>query len=226
MALSPTGRSWAAATSEGVLLYSLDDDMIFDPTDLAEDVTPAAVLRALGSGAYLRALLVALRLRDATLIRHVLLATPPASVELVVATLPAVVAPGLLGTLAEALPDTPHVEHLLTWIKAVCSRHGVSMQNRAGEAAPALRSLHKALAGLQDDLGSTVESNLYSLQYLCTVAGTAVGGKEGIGGADVEEEAFVKVDVEELAGAKGKKDGKMKKKVSGGKKRKQQMELD
>jgi periodic tryptophan protein 2 len=226
VALSPTGRSWAAATTEGVLLYSLDEGMVFDPTDLAEDVTPAAVLRALGSGAYLRALLVALRLRDPELTRHVLFATPPASVELVVATLPAVVAPGLLGTLAEALPTTPHVEHVLSWVKALCSRHGMAMQSRAGEAAPALRALQKALAGLQEDLGSTVEANLYSLQYLCTVAGAAttttekkVDGDDGGSKKDtaaVEEEEEEEEEIEVAAKKKSSK-----KKAASGKKRKQ-----
>lgn len=38
--IAPTGRSWAAATTEGVLLYSMDEDFIFDPTDLDIDVTP------------------------------------------------------------------------------------------------------------------------------------------------------------------------------------------
>ena len=40
LALSPTGRSWAAATTEGILIHSLDPALVFDPTDLAEDVTP------------------------------------------------------------------------------------------------------------------------------------------------------------------------------------------
>jgi periodic tryptophan protein 2 len=31
---SPTGRSWGAATTEGLLIYSLDDHIIFDPYDL------------------------------------------------------------------------------------------------------------------------------------------------------------------------------------------------
>lgn len=44
VALSPTGRCWAAATTEGLLLYSLDPGAMFDPTDLAEDVTPQACL--------------------------------------------------------------------------------------------------------------------------------------------------------------------------------------
>lgn len=38
--IAPTGRSWAAATTEGVLIYSIDESFIFDPTDLDIDVTP------------------------------------------------------------------------------------------------------------------------------------------------------------------------------------------
>lgn len=40
VALSPTGQSWAAATTEGLLLYTLDQGATFDPTDLTEDITP------------------------------------------------------------------------------------------------------------------------------------------------------------------------------------------
>jgi len=38
--IAPTGRSWAAATTEGVLMYSIDESFVFDPTDLDMDVTP------------------------------------------------------------------------------------------------------------------------------------------------------------------------------------------
>lgn len=38
--IAPTGRSWAAATTEGVLMYSIDESLIFDPVDLDVDVTP------------------------------------------------------------------------------------------------------------------------------------------------------------------------------------------
>lgn len=38
--LAPTGRSFSASTTEGVLVYSIDDTFIFDPTDLDIDVTP------------------------------------------------------------------------------------------------------------------------------------------------------------------------------------------
>ena len=38
--IAPTGRCFAAATTEGVLVYSIDESFIFDPTDLDIDVTP------------------------------------------------------------------------------------------------------------------------------------------------------------------------------------------
>lgn len=58
---SPTGRAWAAASTEGLLIYSLDDTFMFDPFDLAMDVTPSAVAQTLANGEYLKALVMAFR---------------------------------------------------------------------------------------------------------------------------------------------------------------------
>ena len=171
VSLSPTGRSWAAATSEGVLLYSLDQGLLFDPTDLAEDITPAAAIKYLNSGAYLRSLLIALRLKDPAIVRHVILSTPPKSVQAVAATLPGALLPNLLQILGEMFPETPHIEHLLGWVLALCARHGDAIKKRPVEAMPALRAIGKSLSTLQEDIGSIAESNLYTLRYL-TSSGT------------------------------------------------------
>ncbi len=80
--LSPTGQTWAAATTEGLLLYSLDQGLVFDPTDLTEDITPAAAYKALANRAFLRALLIALRLKDPEVVRQVMMAIPPSQVLL------------------------------------------------------------------------------------------------------------------------------------------------
>ena len=82
VSLSPTGQTWAAATTEGLLLYSLDQGLVFDPTDLAEDITPAATRKALATGAFLKAMLIALRLKDPDVLRHVIMSVPPAQVGL------------------------------------------------------------------------------------------------------------------------------------------------
>lgn len=40
---SPTGQQWAAATTEGVLIYSLISGLVFDPWNLEIEITPVAV---------------------------------------------------------------------------------------------------------------------------------------------------------------------------------------
>ncbi|CAN1175918.1 Periodic tryptophan protein 2 [Linum perenne] len=41
--IAPTGWSLFAATTEGVLVYSVDESFIFDPTYLDIDVTPEVI---------------------------------------------------------------------------------------------------------------------------------------------------------------------------------------
>lgn len=88
VALSPTADGFAAATTEGVLVYAPQDRVLFDPTDLAEDVTPAAVHAAVAAGAHLRALLLALRLRGPAEVELAVINTPPQQIGLVVAGVP------------------------------------------------------------------------------------------------------------------------------------------
>lgn len=167
VSLSPTGRTWAAATPGGVLLYGLDSTMTFDPTDLAEDITPAAVLQSMNVGAYLRALLIAVRLGDGELIQQVLLCTPPTMLPSVVATLPSSAIVPIIQSLGDIMNSgTPHIEHVIAWLQQVCTRHALVLQDLSHQVGPALRGIHKALNQVRDDVGGLCESNIYSLRYL------------------------------------------------------------
>ncbi|KAL6776538.1 UTP1 [Auxenochlorella protothecoides x Auxenochlorella symbiontica] len=172
VALSPSGRSWAAATTSGVALYSLDaaGAAAFDPTDLAEGVTPEAALRALRSGAHLRALLLALRLGEAELTRHVLLSTPREHVPGVVRLLPPALAPGLLATLGVLLAASPHLELGLAWVRELARAHGAALSSGAG---PALREVQRLLSATHADLAGLAEHNLGTLDYLVAAGGLA-----------------------------------------------------
>lgn len=44
---SPTGEQWAAATTEGLLIYSLTFGMVFDPWDLQLSITPESIRNAI-----------------------------------------------------------------------------------------------------------------------------------------------------------------------------------
>lgn len=72
----PPGRAWAAASTEGLLIYSLDEGVVFDPYDLSEDVTPEGVAKALEEGNFSAALMMSFRLNEKNLLINSLEATP------------------------------------------------------------------------------------------------------------------------------------------------------
>lgn len=50
------GQAWVAATTEGLLLYSLDAGLVFDPFELELGITPEAVKKALSQMEYAKGL--------------------------------------------------------------------------------------------------------------------------------------------------------------------------
>lgn len=49
---SPTGQAWAAATTEGLLIYSLNTGLVFDPWSLEIGITPVTVRETLAKQDY------------------------------------------------------------------------------------------------------------------------------------------------------------------------------
>eukprot|EP00061_Rhincodon_typus_P005389 g24836.t1 len=78
LCFSPTGRSWAATSTEGLLIYSLDGCMVFDPFDLDEEITPSSVRRVLRQKEFTAAIMMSLRLNENKLILEVLETVPHA----------------------------------------------------------------------------------------------------------------------------------------------------
>eukprot|EP00250_Pteridium_aquilinum_P004303 c14523_g1_i1 orf=130-3006(+) len=166
--ISPTGRSWVAATTEGVLVYSMDDNMVFDPTDLDIDVTPEAIQSALKEGQHTRALMLALRLNEPRHIRKCIESVPLSELSMVASQVPALHLNKLFESIAVILENSPHLEFMLRWCQELCRAHGRTIQLRNREFLPALRALQKTITRLHEDLAGFCNSNHYLLQYLCS----------------------------------------------------------
>lgn len=69
---SPAGHSWAACTTEGLLLYFLDNAFVFDPFLLDLGTTPDAARNCLKEQQYSMALIMALRLNELALIHEII----------------------------------------------------------------------------------------------------------------------------------------------------------
>ncbi|KAJ5647217.1 hypothetical protein N7490_003589 [Penicillium lividum] len=176
---APTGRAFCAASTEGLLIYSLDDDFVFDPFDLDITITPSSILatveaakNAAATGTvdeentYLKALVMAFRLNESKIIRAVYESIPPSDIAHVVRSVPTVYLPRLLRFVAHAADETPHLEFNLLWIESLFSCHGRYFKENSGTFAPELRAVQRAVDDIRENLKRLTEKNLYDLNYL------------------------------------------------------------
>ena len=178
IALSPSGTAFCAASTEGLLIYSLDHNSVqFDPFDLNMEITPASTLAVLEhqDKDYLKALVMAFRLNEAGLIKRVFLAVPAADIPLVVADLPTVYVSRLLRFVAAQTEESPHIEFCLLWIKALVDKHGAWLTANRAKVDIELRVVARAIAKMRDEIRRLADENVYMVDYLL---GQANAGKQ------------------------------------------------
>lgn len=164
---SPAGTAFCAASTEGLLIYSLDNTLQFDPFDLNMEITPAATLAVLENDRdYLKALVMAFRLNEAGLIKRVFQAIPHQDISLVVAEIPIVYVPRLLRFVAAQTEQSPHVEFCLLWIKALVDKHGAWLTANRGKVDVELRVVARAVARMRDEIRRLADENVYMVDYL------------------------------------------------------------
>lgn len=176
---APTGRAFCAASTEGLLIYSLDTDFVFDPIDLDITITPSTILATLEAAktaaasnavdddnTFLKALIMAFRLNESKLIRAVYEGIPPPDIPHVVRSVPTVYLPRLLRFVAHAADETPHLEFNLMWIESLFSCHGRYFKENSGTFAPELRAVQRVVDDIRENLKRMTEKNLYDLNYL------------------------------------------------------------
>ena len=166
VAFSPTGRAFCAASTEGLLIYSLDNAIQFDPFDLELDITPASTLQAIKEKDFLLALIMAFRLNELLLLRQVYEAIPVTGITHLVKELPIVYLARLLRFVAQATDESPHLEFNLRWIEALLHAHGPYLTDHVTSFASELRIVYKAIGKIQLELTRLADDNAYALDYL------------------------------------------------------------
>lgn len=163
---SPDGRQWAAASTEGLLVYSVDDALNFDPRDLDMDVTPDNALALLQDRFYSKALVMALRLNEASLLRRVVEAVPPREVQLAMRSVPPAHLERLIALLAELVVQSPHLQYFLLWVQNLFTCHAVTLRKNSMRLLSALRALQRGVSRRYKDISAVCSSNYYMLGFL------------------------------------------------------------
>jgi periodic tryptophan protein 2 len=166
VAFSSTGREWATVSGEGLHVYSLDEDMIFDPISLTEAITPAAIEAKVAAGDYGIALRMAVHLNEFALVRQVLENTPFASIPHVVRSIGPEHLERLMQFISKIMDGSPHVEFYLEWCLQLLQTHGLHMEKHRGSFMRAFRATHKTIQTRNDELKTICNENKYTLEFV------------------------------------------------------------
>jgi periodic tryptophan protein 2 len=201
---APTGRSFCAATTEGLLIYSLDTSYAdtFDPFDLDMDVTPQNIRAILAQREpeYLKALIMSFRLADQSFIRSAYESVPHTSIPLVARDLPRVYLSRLMRFIAQEMSGdgpgpgpssdsirgrqqrldgvaSPHLEFNLRFLSSVLTLHGRYIKEHQEEYSSELRALTRGIDGVGRAARKLAERNIYEIDFLCQSSRQGTGGQ-------------------------------------------------
>ena len=163
---SCTGREWATVSNEGLHVYSLDDDAVFDPVALDEAVTPGAVQSNMQAGEYGKALRMSLHLNEYALVKQVMEETPFKSIAHVVTSVGSKNLEALLQYLSKSMIDSPHVEFYLQWCLQILQIHGTYLEKYKGSHMRAFRAMHKTVQSRYNEVDGLCNENRYTLDFI------------------------------------------------------------
>jgi len=163
---SPDGRQWAAASTEGLLIYSLDQTLLFDPTDLDIEVTPKNTLVLLEKKSYGKALVMALRLNESKLIKRIVEAVPLKDVFMVSSSIPMQFLERLLTLMSGSVKSSAHVQFYLTWIQSLITHHSLTLRKNSMRMLSTMRSLHGSLSEQYSSISRICQGNYYELGFI------------------------------------------------------------
>lgn len=166
VAFSSTGREWSAVSGEGLHVYSLDEDMLFDPISLTEAITPAAVEAKLEAKSYSMALRMAIHLNEFALVKQVLEEIPYASISSVARTVSPEQLERLMNVVAKVMETSPHIQYYLQWCLELLRTHGLYMDKNRVSFMRAFRAMYKIVQSRYDDLKSITNENRYTLDFI------------------------------------------------------------
>ncbi|BFZ24305.1 hypothetical protein BsWGS_27344 [Bradybaena similaris] len=167
---SPTGRSWVACTTEGLLVYSLDQAITFDPFELEMDITPDNIRATLHNGDFSAALMLSFRLNEQSLIQEVLESIPIDSATTIIESLPDTYVDKLLAFVGHMIESSAHIEFYLLWLLPLLSMHGPKLKQRSQQISTSLRTIQRNVTRKYEDLRKIADHNKYTSQYLISLS--------------------------------------------------------
>jgi len=163
---SPTGREFAVATTQGLQIFSLDESMLFAPTEIDIAITPQAVSAALTRCEFGKAINMALHLGEKYVLKKAVDAIEIDSIELVVKSIDVRMLHFLFRFLAEEITLSVHLEFYLTWSLALLKEYGALLDSSSMQMMESLRLMTRAVSIHEAEILKMCTENRYILSFL------------------------------------------------------------
>eukprot|EP00127_Corallochytrium_limacisporum_P007050 Clim_evm10s241 gene=Clim_evmTU10s241 len=169
---APSGESFVVSSTEGLIIFALDAQRIFDPFELDTETTPQAARAALyRQRDFEQALIFSLRLNRDDLLREVFAATPVSFIEPVVRPLTLKYSLPLLEFTSRQILEDGQLERNVIWARHLLTHHGLEIRERGGVQGPRLCvAVQKALFEKASALTKLCDNNTHTLEYLSVMA--------------------------------------------------------
>ncbi|KAI8911003.1 WD40-repeat-containing domain protein [Gorgonomyces haynaldii] len=149
---APSGRQWASSTTEGLLIYTLDNTIHFDPFDLELDITPLTIKHTLNQKDYLKALVMSFRLGEKHLIEQVYHGIPVSDVSLVMSQLPSKYLDRMIRFLSGVIENNPRIQFHLHYCTSLFKYHAIHLKQHRLEFQSCLVHLRRAMNKTWQDI--------------------------------------------------------------------------
>ncbi|OAF65114.1 Periodic tryptophan protein 2 [Intoshia linei] len=130
VAFCPTGHSWTAATTEGIVIFSLDQYTNFDPIKLQTDVSIESTIQQYKKSNYELAIMMAIKLNETSLITKLIANTPIEKVDLMIRNIPDIYIDKLLDILGDLILEEFCIELIMKWIVTIFEICSLNLKKR------------------------------------------------------------------------------------------------
>ena len=161
---SPDGKSFACATTEGVIIYSLANSHIFVPLDLDIEVTLENLVLELKKHNYLQALVMALKFNQVKIIEKTFELIPTSAIAIISSNFPINFLRRFMNFIAYELEHSVNIELALTWCKQLIKFNDEAFNQMRADNEN--KAIHRALKYYEGSLLKISNENLYTLKFL------------------------------------------------------------
>eukprot|EP01017_Pseudomicrothorax_dubius_P008801 TRINITY_DN12918_c0_g1_i1.p1 TRINITY_DN12918_c0_g1~~TRINITY_DN12918_c0_g1_i1.p1 ORF type:complete len:458 (-),score=80.59 TRINITY_DN12918_c0_g1_i1:514-1887(-) len=164
---SPSGNSWTAATTAGLITFSLTSNAkSFIGLEIEENVNKSMVIDSFSKGDYVLSLQVSLKLDVQSLIKKVYEHIPASSVVQVVKNLTFNQATKLLGLISELVERSPEIGVNMKWIYFILLTKWDQIKEPSLQVSSILKSLYRNLCLRYDNLYPAFTDNKHLVEYI------------------------------------------------------------